>query len=99
MADGVKANDRIVRMAQEQAGRALRSAKWRADVAGWGLAAWPADPKKRIYGEWDAVREAIPGGEYMPSGIIRSRTRQITAFEPFSSCGSQLMTRRWWGFV
>src|SRR5258708_26898696 len=27
--EGVKANDRIVRMAQEQAGRSLRSAKWR----------------------------------------------------------------------
>ncbi|MFU8853358.1 hypothetical protein ACNAW0_20565, partial [Micromonospora sp. SL1-18] len=29
---GVRVNDRIVRMAQEQAGRALRSVKWRADL-------------------------------------------------------------------
>ena len=29
---GVKVNDRIVRMAQEQAGRVLRSVKWRADL-------------------------------------------------------------------
>ncbi|WP_369366619.1 zinc ribbon domain-containing protein [Streptomyces sp. CG4] len=79
--DGVKVNDRIVRMAQEQAGRALRSAKWRADAAAGILATWPADPNKRTSREWDAVREAIPGGEHLPSSIIRSRTRQITAFE------------------
>ncbi|MFF3515072.1 transposase, partial [Streptomyces sp. NPDC002573] len=31
-AQGVKVNDRVVRMAQEQAGRTLRSVDWRADV-------------------------------------------------------------------
>ena len=76
-----KVNDRIVRMAQETAGRALRSAKWRADVATGVLAAWPADPNKRTSQEWDQVREAIPGSDYLPSSIIRARTRQITAFE------------------
>ncbi|MGW9030940.1 zinc ribbon domain-containing protein, partial [Streptomyces sp. NPDC055722] len=45
--EGVKVNDRIVRMAQEQAGRALRSVKWRADVVLGVLATWPADPSKR----------------------------------------------------
>ncbi|WP_075731109.1 zinc ribbon domain-containing protein [Streptomyces acidiscabies] len=79
--EDVKVNDRIVRMAQEQAGRTLRSVKWRADVVGGVLAAWPADLKKRTPEEWDQVRAAIPGGEYLPSSIIRSRTRQITAFE------------------
>ncbi|WP_306193201.1 zinc ribbon domain-containing protein, partial [Streptomyces sp. MK5] len=79
--DGVKVNDRIVRMAQEQAGRALRSAKWRADLTAGVLAAWPADAKKRTLDEWDQVRAAIPGGEYLPSSIIRSRTRQIASFE------------------
>ncbi|WP_307835285.1 zinc ribbon domain-containing protein [Streptomyces adelaidensis] len=79
--EGVKVNDRIVRMAQEQAGRALRSVKWRADMVGGLLAAWPADPKKRTPEEWDQTRAAIPGGEYLPSSVIRSRTRQITAFE------------------
>ncbi|WP_371549627.1 transposase [Streptomyces sp. NBC_00554] len=79
--DGIKVNDRIVRMAQEQAGRALRSAKWRADLTAGVLAAWPADPARRTGGEWDAVREAVPGGRYLPSGVIRSRTRQIAAFE------------------
>ncbi|KKD07082.1 hypothetical protein [Streptomyces sp. WM6386] len=46
-AEGVKVNDRIVRMAQEQAGRVLRSAKWRADVTAGVLRTWPADPAKR----------------------------------------------------
>ncbi|MFD0501966.1 zinc ribbon domain-containing protein [Streptomyces chiangmaiensis] len=76
-----KVNDRIVRMAQETAGRALRSAKWRADLAAGVLASWPADPTKRTGQEWDQVRAAIPGGEHLPSSIIGSRTRQIAAFE------------------
>ncbi|MEU6654913.1 zinc ribbon domain-containing protein [Streptomyces sp. NPDC046900] len=80
-AEGVKVNDRIVRMAQEQAGRALRSVKWRADVAAGVLAAWPADPGKRTREEWDAVRDAVPGGEHLPSSVIRSRTRQVVSFE------------------
>src|SRR5437879_7740185 len=78
---GAKVNDRIVGMAQEQAGRSLRSAKWRADLAAGVLAAWPADPKKRTPQEWNQVREAIPGGAYLPSSIIGSRTRQVCAFE------------------
>ncbi|RAG80316.1 transposase [Streptacidiphilus pinicola] len=76
----VKVNDRVVRMAQEQAGRALRSAKWRADLTAAVIATWPADPGKRTPEEWDAVREAVPGGEFMPSSLIKSRTRQIAAF-------------------
>lgn len=44
------------------------------------LAAWPADPGKRTEAEWDAVRAAIPGGEHLPSSVIRSRTRQITSY-------------------
>ncbi|WP_435108350.1 zinc ribbon domain-containing protein [Nocardiopsis synnemataformans] len=79
--EGVKVNDRIVRMAQEQAGRALRSVKWRADLAAGVLATWPTDPRKRTPQEWDQVREAIPGGEYLPSSVIRSRTRQVLSFD------------------
>ncbi|MGW7516819.1 zinc ribbon domain-containing protein [Streptomyces sp. NPDC054796] len=77
---GVTVNDRIVRMAQEQAGRAVRSAKWRADLAAGIHASWPADPAKRSPDEWDHVREAIPGGTCLPSSVIRSRSRQIAAF-------------------
>ncbi|GAA3801412.1 zinc ribbon domain-containing protein [Streptomyces chiangmaiensis] len=79
--EGVQGNDRIVRMAQEQAGRALRSVKWRADLTAGVLATWPADPRKRTADEWDAVREAIPGGEHLLSTVIRSRTRQVVSFE------------------
>ncbi|WP_245685464.1 zinc ribbon domain-containing protein [Streptomyces yerevanensis] len=79
-AGGVRVNDRIVRMAQEQAGRTLRSAKWRADLTAGVRTTWPAEPGKRTPEEWDAVREAIPDGEHLPSSVIRSRTRQITAF-------------------
>ncbi|MGX1912000.1 zinc ribbon domain-containing protein [Streptomyces phaeochromogenes] len=78
--DGIKVNDRIVRMAQEQAGRALRSAKWRCDLTAGVLSTWPADPARRTNEEWEAVREAVPGGRHLPSSVIRSRTRQISAF-------------------
>jgi hypothetical protein len=78
--EGIRVNDRIVRMAQEQAGRALRSAKWRADLTAGILRTWPADPARRTAGEWDAVRETVPGGQYLPSSVITSRTRQIAAF-------------------
>ncbi|MFG3295939.1 transposase [Streptomyces sp. NPDC048179] len=67
-------------MAQEQAGRLLRSAKWRADLTAGVLATWPADPGRRTPGEWDAVREAVPDGKRLPSSVIGSRTRQVAAF-------------------
>jgi IS605 OrfB family transposase len=79
-AGGVRVNDRIVRMAQEQAGRALCSARWRADLTAGVIATWPCDPGRRTPEEWDRVREAVPGGRDLPSSVIRSRTRQITAF-------------------
>ncbi|MER5752700.1 zinc ribbon domain-containing protein [Streptomyces sp. NPDC002088] len=79
-AQGVRVNDRMVRMAQEQAGRALRSAHWRAELTCAVLETWPGDPGRRTPEEWHRVREAIPGGRHLPSGVIRSRTRQITAF-------------------
>ncbi|MCX4857713.1 zinc ribbon domain-containing protein [Streptomyces canus] len=80
-ADGVRVNDRIVRMAQEQAGRALRSAHWRAELTSAVLRTWPGDPGRRTPEEWDRVGEAVPGGRSIPSSVIRSRTRQITAFD------------------
>ena len=78
---GAKVNDRILRMAQEQAGRTLRSVKWRADLTAGVLKTWPADPKKRTAQEWEAVREAVPGGQHLPSSLLTSRTRQISAFQ------------------
>ncbi|MDT9693746.1 zinc ribbon domain-containing protein, partial [Streptomyces sp. P9(2023)] len=78
--EGLKVNDRIVRAAQEQAGRALRSVKWRADVVAGILATWPTDAKKRTEAEWETVRAAIPGGEHLLSSVIKGRTRQIARF-------------------
>ncbi|MFE9658351.1 hypothetical protein, partial [Micromonospora sp. NPDC006431] len=77
---GVRVNDRVVRMALEQAGRALRSAAWRADVTAGVLSTWPADPRQRTPAEWDQVRASIPGGKYLPSNIIKGRTRQAATF-------------------
>ncbi|MFU8850615.1 zinc ribbon domain-containing protein, partial [Micromonospora sp. SL1-18] len=77
---GVRVNDRVVRTAQEQAGRVLRSVKWRADLTAGVLATWPADPRKRTPQEWEQVRTAIPGGEGLPSSVIKGRTRQAAAF-------------------
>ncbi len=77
---GIRVNDRIVRIAQEAAGRTLRAAKWRADLTTAVIATWPADPAKRTPQEWDQVREAVPGGEYLPSSVIKGRTQQIVSF-------------------
>ncbi|MGH3122956.1 MAG: zinc ribbon domain-containing protein, partial [Trebonia sp.] len=80
--EGVYVNDRVARMAQEQAGRLLRSAAWRDAVTAGVLATWPqGDPAKRSPAGWDAVRAAVPGGEHVPSPVIRARTRQVRAFE------------------
>ncbi|MGW1620405.1 zinc ribbon domain-containing protein [Streptomyces sp. NPDC002172] len=79
-AEDMRVNDRIVRMAQEQAGRLLRSAKWRADLTAGVIGTWPAESGRRTSDEWDAVRAAVPDGRDLPSSVIRSRTRQIAAF-------------------
>lgn len=79
--DGVHVNDRVTRMAQEQAGRLPRSAAWRDSLTVGILATWPeGDPAKRTPADWAAVRAAVPGGEHLPSGVIRNRTRQVQAF-------------------
>ncbi|MFD9406256.1 zinc ribbon domain-containing protein [Streptomyces sp. NPDC059989] len=78
--EGVRVNDRIVRMAQEQAGRLLRSVKWRAELIGGVIATWPADSDRRTGQEWDAVRAAVPDGTRLPSSVFKGRTRQIAAF-------------------
>lgn len=78
--EGLKVNDRVVRMAQEQAGRTLRSVHWRAAVVAGILKTWPENPARRTAEEWDAVREAIEGGRDLPGSVIKGRTRQIRAF-------------------
>jgi IS605 OrfB family transposase len=78
---GVRVNDRVARMAQEQAGRLLRSALWRDALTTAVAGTWPADPDKRTPEEWDAVRAAAPGGEHLPSPVIRARTRQAARYQ------------------
>ena len=78
--EGTCANDRIVRMAQEQAGRTLRSAQWRAELVAGVLGSWPADPSRRTADEWVQVRAAVPGGQHVSSGVIKRHTRQIATF-------------------
>ena len=78
--EGVTVNDRVVRMAQEQAGRVLRSACWRDGLTRAVAGTWPADPARRTPEEWDAVRAAVPGGEHLPSAVIRARTRQAARY-------------------
>jgi hypothetical protein len=78
--DEIRVNDRVARMAQEQAGRLLRSALWRDALTTAVAGAWPADPAKRTPQEWDAVRTAAPGGERLPSPVIRARTRQVARY-------------------
>jgi IS605 OrfB family transposase len=78
--EGITVNDRIVRMAQEQAGRTLRSARWRKELTSAVLATWPADPQKRTKDEWEAVRGAMTGGGHRPFSVIKASTRQILRF-------------------
>jgi IS605 OrfB family transposase len=77
---GVTVNDRVARMGLELAGRLLRSAVWRESLTGAVTGTWPADPDKRTPQEWDAVRAAVPGGDHLPSFVIRARTRQVARF-------------------
>ncbi|WP_425824717.1 zinc ribbon domain-containing protein [Streptomyces fractus] len=78
--EGVYVSDRVVRMVQEQAGRVLRSAWWRAQVTAAVLATWPADPERRTTQEWEALRAVLPDdGGMVASGVVKARTRQIAA--------------------
>ncbi|MER6080278.1 zinc ribbon domain-containing protein [Streptomyces sp. NPDC001833] len=77
---GVYVPDRVVRIAQEQAGRVLRSAWWRAQITTALLATWPADPARRTDAEWQALRAALPDGQPVASSVLLARTRQIVGF-------------------
>jgi putative transposase-like DNA-binding protein len=80
---GVYVSDRVRRIAEEQAGRVLRSAHWRAEVVEGVLASWPAgnlDPMRRTPGEWEALRAAVPDGAGTAASVLRARTRQILTF-------------------
>ncbi|KAK1183033.1 zinc ribbon domain-containing protein [Streptomyces sp. NBS 14/10] len=79
--EGVYVPDRVVRIAQEQAGRVLRSAWWRAEITAALLATWPADPARRTVADWEALGTALPEGPVVATGVLLARTRQIAAFQ------------------
>ncbi|RZU75528.1 putative transposase-like DNA-binding protein [Micromonospora kangleipakensis] len=77
-AAGVVVSDRVRRIAEEEAARALRLGCHRRAVVAALLATWPADPVARTGEEWSALRAALPEGT--DNATIRNRTRQITAY-------------------
>ncbi|WP_172875748.1 zinc ribbon domain-containing protein [Micromonospora inositola] len=75
---GVVVSDRVRRIAEEEAARALRLACHRRGIVAALLATWPADPFARTDDEWSALRAALPAGT--DNATIRNRTRQITGY-------------------
>jgi hypothetical protein len=80
---GVVVSDRVRRIAEEEAARALRAAVHRRAVVGALLSSWPADPSARTGGEWQALRTVLPDG--VDAATIRNRTWHIAAF--LQRCG------------
>jgi hypothetical protein len=74
----VHVSDRVRRVAEEVAARALRSAVHRGALLHAILESWPADPWRRSDSEWAALRKRLPHG--VSTAEIRNRTRQINAF-------------------
>jgi hypothetical protein len=75
---GAVVSDRIRRIAEEEAARALRLAVYRGAVIAALLATWPEDPFDRTDNEWSALRAVLPDG--VDNATIRNRTRQITGY-------------------
>ncbi|MFE9648297.1 hypothetical protein ACFYO0_30120 [Streptomyces sp. NPDC006365] len=78
--DGLYLPDRVRRVAEEQAGRALRSAWWRSEITDAVLATWPvgpdADPLRRTETQWAALRcGKRPAGRMPQSPTHRSQRR------------------------
>jgi hypothetical protein len=76
--EGVYLPDRVRRVAEEAAARALRLAVRRRAVVRAIVGSWPADPRRRTDGEWAALRERLPQG--VGNAEIRNRTRQLRAY-------------------
>jgi hypothetical protein len=75
---GVVVSDRVRRIAEEEAARALRLAVHRRAAVAALITTWPEDPFDRTDDEWSAVRSALPDG--IDNATIRNRTRQITGY-------------------
>ncbi len=79
MPDGVYVSDRVRRVAEEAAARALRLAVHRHQLLRAILAAWPTDPRRRTDAEWAALRQRLPQGS--SDAEVRNRTRQVRAWQ------------------
>ncbi|PWR13797.1 transposase [Micromonospora sicca] len=75
---GVVVSDRVRRIAEEEAARALRLACHRRQVVAALLATWPDDPFARTGEEWSALRAQLSEGT--DNATIRNRTRQIAGY-------------------
>lgn len=83
----VHVSDRVRRLAEEAAARALRLAAHRGVVVHVILATWPVDPWRRTDAEWAALRQRLTQGVH--NAEIRSRTRQLSALRPTTMDGSR----------
>ena len=79
MPDGVYVSDRVRRVAEEAAARALRLAVHRHQLLRAILAAWPTDPRRRTDAEWAALRQRLPQGS--SDAEVRNRIRQVRAWQ------------------
>ncbi|GAA5196328.1 hypothetical protein GCM10023322_64990 [Rugosimonospora acidiphila] len=75
---GVVVSDRVRRVAEEEAARALRLATSRRQVVAALLSSWPQDPSRRTDREWSVLRGLLPDG--VDNATIRNRTRQIVGW-------------------
>jgi Putative transposase DNA-binding domain len=79
MPEAVHVSDRVRRVAEEAAARALRSAVHRHEILKAILAAWPADPRRPTDAERAALRQRLPQGS--SHAEVRNRTRQVRAWQ------------------
>jgi hypothetical protein len=79
MPEGVYVSDRVRRVAEEAAARALRVAVHRQQILGAILAVWPAGPRQPSDAEWVALRHRLPQGS--SSAEVRNRIRQVRAWQ------------------
>jgi hypothetical protein len=70
--------ERVRRIAEEEAARALRAAVHRRAVLAAVCATWPTDPARRSEAQWRALRAALPAG--VGAAQVRNRTRQVRAY-------------------
>jgi hypothetical protein len=59
---GVVVSDRVRRIAEEEAARALRAGVYRRAVVAALLSTWPGEPAARTNDEWQALRAVLPEG-------------------------------------